>query len=102
MEKVTFLFCVHNHQAVEKFPHVIENAYEKAYVPFIDVLKKYPFMEISIRSSSLFEFVAAALPAYRPRSRPWAGQAGGAASFGLRRRREPRDGLPYTQPLNTR
>ena len=26
----------------------LENAYEKAYLPFIEVLKKYPFMKISI------------------------------------------------------
>ena len=48
MEKVAFLFCVHNHQPVGNFPHVLENAFEKAYLPFIEVLKKYPFMKISI------------------------------------------------------
>jgi 4-alpha-glucanotransferase len=48
MEKVAFLFCVHNHQPVGNFPHVLEDAYEKAYLPFIEVLKKYPFMKISI------------------------------------------------------
>ncbi len=48
MEKVAFLFCVHNHQPVGNFPHVLESAYEKAYLPFIEVLKKYPFMKISI------------------------------------------------------
>ena len=48
MEKVAFLFCVHNHQPVGNFLHVLENAYERAYLPFIEVLKKYPFMKISI------------------------------------------------------
>ena len=48
MEKVAFLFCVHNHQPVGNFLHVLEDAYEKAYLPFIEVLKKYPFMKISI------------------------------------------------------
>jgi alpha-amylase len=48
MEKVAFLFCVHNHQPVGNFLHVLEEAYEKAYLPFIEVLKKYPFMKISI------------------------------------------------------
>jgi alpha-amylase len=48
MEKVAFLFCVHNHQPVGNFLHVLEGAYEKAYLPFIEVLKKYPFMKISI------------------------------------------------------
>src|SRR5512147_1408543 len=48
MEKVAFLFCVHNHQPVGNFLHVLEDAYKKAYLPFIEVLKKYPFMKISI------------------------------------------------------
>jgi len=48
MEKVAFLFCVHNHQPVGNFLHVLENAYEKAYLPFIEILKKYPFMKITI------------------------------------------------------
>ncbi len=48
MNKVAFLFCVHNHQPVGNFLHVLENAYERAYLPFIEVLKKYPFMKISI------------------------------------------------------
>jgi len=53
MEKVAFLFCVHNHQPVGNFLHVLENAYEKAYFPFIEVLKKYPFMKISIHYSGI-------------------------------------------------
>ncbi len=48
MEKVAFLFCVHDHQPVGNFLHILENAYEKAYLPFIEVLKQYPFMKISI------------------------------------------------------
>jgi alpha-amylase len=53
MEKVAFLFCVHNHQPVGNFLHVLEKAYEKAYLPFIQVLKKYPFMKISIHYSGV-------------------------------------------------
>jgi alpha-amylase len=53
MEKVAFLFCVHNHQPVGNFLHVLENAYEKAYLPFIEVLKKFPFMKISIHYSGV-------------------------------------------------
>ncbi len=53
MEKVAFLFCVHNHQPVGNFLHILENAYEKAYLPFIDVLKKYPFMKISIHYTGI-------------------------------------------------
>src|SRR3990170_3488109 len=53
MDKVAFLFCVHNHQPVGNFPHILENSYEKAYRPFIGVLKKYPFMKISIHYSGI-------------------------------------------------
>ena len=53
MEKVAFLFCVHNHQPVGNFLHVLENAYQKAYLPFIGVLKKYPFMKISIHYTGI-------------------------------------------------
>lgn len=53
MKKIAFLFCVHNHQPVGNFPHVLENAYEKAYRPFIKELKKYPFMKISIHYSGV-------------------------------------------------
>ncbi|HVO68127.1 MAG TPA: 4-alpha-glucanotransferase, partial [Syntrophales bacterium] len=53
MEKVAFLFCVHNHQPVGNFLHVLQDAYEKAYLPFIQVLKKYPFMKISIHYTGI-------------------------------------------------
>jgi alpha-amylase len=53
MNKVAFLFCVHNHQPVGNFLHVLKDAYEKAYLPFIEVLKKYPFMKISIHYTGI-------------------------------------------------
>lgn len=53
MEKVAFLFCIHNHQPVGNFLHILEDAYEKAYVPFIEVLKRYPFMKISIHYTGI-------------------------------------------------
>ncbi len=65
MEKVAFLFCVHNHQPVGNFPHILEDAYEKAYRPFIEVLKKYPFMKISIHFSGvLWDFFEESHPEF--------------------------------------
>jgi alpha-amylase len=65
MEKVAFLFCVHNHQPVGNFPYVLENAYEKAYLPFIKVLKKYSFMKISIHYSGvLWDFFKKSHPEF--------------------------------------
>lgn len=53
MEKVFFLFCVHNHQPVGNFHHVLEEAYQKAYRPFIEVLKDHPFMKITLHYSGI-------------------------------------------------
>ena len=53
MNKVACLLCLHNHQPVGNFLHVLENAFEKAYLPFIEVLKKYPFMKISIHYTGI-------------------------------------------------
>ena len=65
MEKVAFLFCVHNHQPVGNFPHVLENAYERAYRPFIEILKQYPFIKISIHYSGvLWDFFKAHHPEF--------------------------------------
>jgi len=65
MDRVAFLFCVHNHQPVGNFLHILENAYEKAYLPFIEVLKKYPFMKISIHYTGiLWDFLKANHPEF--------------------------------------
>jgi len=53
MQRVAFLFCVHNHQPVGNFLHVMEEAFQKAYLPFIKTLQKYPFMKISIHYSGV-------------------------------------------------
>jgi alpha-amylase len=72
MEKVAFLFCVHNHQPVGNFPYVLENAYEKAYCPFIEILKKYPFMKISIHYSGvLWDFFKEKHPEFLETLREW-------------------------------
>jgi len=53
MDRVAFLFCVHNHQPVGNFLHVMEEAFQKAYLPFIKTLQRYPFMRISIHYSGV-------------------------------------------------
>ena len=42
MPKVQFIFAIHNHQPVGNFDFVAEEAYQKAYLPFINVLKRLP------------------------------------------------------------
>src|SRR5579883_2857018 len=44
--KVSFSMVIHSHQPVGNFDHVIEEAFQKSYKPFIDVLERHPqFME---------------------------------------------------------
>ncbi len=53
MNKVYFLLCIHNHQPVGNFEYVIEEAYIKAYKPFIETLKKYPNIKFSLHCSGI-------------------------------------------------
>ena len=42
-----FIFCIHNHQPVGNFDHVIEESYQKAYLPFLNAVSKYPSIKLS-------------------------------------------------------
>lgn len=41
MKSVNFCFGTHNHQPIGNFDYVIEEAYEKSYLPFFKLAKKY-------------------------------------------------------------
>ncbi len=47
MEKINFLFGIHNHQPVGNFDYVVEDAYEKSYKPFVDVLGSHPDVKMA-------------------------------------------------------
>ncbi len=51
MKKINFIFCVHAHQPVGNFDHVLEETYEKSYRPFLDVVMKYPSIKIVLHFS---------------------------------------------------
>jgi len=51
MGKVHFILGIHNHQPTGNFHHVFQWAYDHAYRPFLDVLKDYPAIKISIHHS---------------------------------------------------
>ncbi|MDD4201980.1 MAG: DUF1926 domain-containing protein [Candidatus Omnitrophica bacterium] len=58
MGKVYLLLVIHNHQPCDNFGWVIEDAFQKAYKPFIDVLEKYPDIKVALHySGSLFEWI---------------------------------------------
>jgi len=51
MGKVYFLFGVHDHQPVGNFNHVFEEAYDRCYYPFLEVLEKYPSVKCNLHIS---------------------------------------------------
>ncbi len=46
-----FIFCIHNHQPVGNFDHVVEEAYSRSYEPFLKKLSEYPDMKLSLHVS---------------------------------------------------
>ncbi|RMG60206.1 MAG: DUF1926 domain-containing protein [Deltaproteobacteria bacterium] len=49
--KVYLLLCFHNHQPVGNFEEVMEEAAEKAYIPFLRVLAGYPEIKVTLHYS---------------------------------------------------
>ncbi len=63
--KVTFILGIHNHQPVGNFDHVIEDAYRRAYLPFMEVMKDYPGIPFSLHNSGiLWDWFSAKHPEY--------------------------------------
>jgi alpha-amylase len=48
MKKINLVIGIHNHQPIGNFDHVLEDAYQKAYLPFLKVLEKHPKVKVSI------------------------------------------------------
>ncbi len=61
--KVTLLLAIHNHQPVGNFPHVLEEAYQKSYLPFLQTLREHEHMRVALHYSGfLLEWIAATHP----------------------------------------
>ncbi|HJW88288.1 MAG TPA: alpha-amylase/4-alpha-glucanotransferase domain-containing protein [Dehalococcoidia bacterium] len=43
--------AIHNHQPVGNFPCVIEEAYQKAYLPMLEALERHPLIRLSLHNS---------------------------------------------------
>lgn len=70
MKDVTFLFGIHNHQPVGNFDSVIEDAYHKAYLPFLEVLERHPGVRLALHNSGiLLDWFEARHPDYLDRVR---------------------------------
>jgi alpha-amylase len=53
MKKVNLLFGIHNHQPIGNFDFVFADAYDKSYLPFIQVLERFPDMKIGLHFSGI-------------------------------------------------
>ena len=47
-DKIHLALGLHNHQPVGNWDHVIEDAYQHSYLPFIDVLERHPAIRLTI------------------------------------------------------
>lgn len=62
-EEVSLLFGVHAHQPAGNFPHVVEEAHDKSYGPFLRTVHRYPAFRFAVHFSGwLLEFLLAHRP----------------------------------------
>lgn len=50
-DKLHFVLAIHNHQPVGNFDHVLEDAYRKSYLPFLELLRKHPSVKVVLHYS---------------------------------------------------
>ncbi|MFC1646059.1 alpha-amylase/4-alpha-glucanotransferase domain-containing protein [Candidatus Omnitrophota bacterium] len=64
-KKLNLLMAVHCHQPVSNFAGVFQNAYEKAYLPFLDVFEDFSNIKISLHySGSLLDWLVGKHPEF--------------------------------------
>ncbi len=49
--RVRFVFVLHNHQPIGNFDSVFAEAYERSYLPFLDLFEKHPGIRIGLHTS---------------------------------------------------
>ena len=65
MRKIDFVFCIHNHQPVGNFGFVLEEAFGRAYFPFLRVLSEHPAVKAVLHNSgALLEWIERFRPEY--------------------------------------
>jgi alpha-amylase len=70
MSKLRFALTLHNHQPIGNFDHVIEQAYEESYAPFLDVAERFPEIRFSLHvSGCLMDWLVRRRPEYVDRLR---------------------------------
>jgi alpha-amylase len=67
---IQFAFCLHNHQPVGNLDFVMEGAYKRAYLPFLEVLERHPSICMTLHwTGPLIDWLEAAHPDYLKRVR---------------------------------
>ena len=70
MKTINLIMGCHSHQPVGNFDHVFQEAYEKAYLPFVDVLERFPDVRITLHyTGPLWDWFLAHEPEYVTRLR---------------------------------
>jgi len=53
MKRISFVFGIHNHQPIGNFEAIFEQAYQKAYHPFLEVLTKHSSIKATFHFSGI-------------------------------------------------
>ena len=65
MAKFHLTLLIHAHQPIGNFGNVLEEAYQKSYLPFVELLEKHPGVRLGLHySGSLLEWLAQAHPEF--------------------------------------
>ena len=65
MNKIKFVFALHNHQPIGNFDGVIEEAYRTSYLPFLETIERYPSIQTVLHTSGpLMEWLVERRPEY--------------------------------------
>ncbi len=65
MDKLKFLFAIHNHQPLGNFDHVFEDVYRHCYQPYFEVLQQFPQLKTTAHfSGCLLEWLQGHHPEY--------------------------------------
>ena len=107
MKSINLIFGCHSHQPVGNFPFVFEDAYHKSYLPFINVLERYPEVRVTLHyTGPLWDWIVANRPEYLVRVRKLVDQGqveimGGAYYEPLICAIPQRDAVAQIQRMNT-
>ena len=70
MPSINLIFGCHSHQPVGNFDFVFDEAYRKAYLPFVEVLERFPSVHVTLHyTGPLLDWFLREHPEYLARLR---------------------------------